>query len=159
MLILCRITDRAKLKGYYLQWTNAKYLLGCFVCIDILIPCSIFSKVMQNNKIDILGALTSLLKTLRETETLASKPLEQWPTYSLTFKRFTKEGDKVLYQFQEVKHFTQIKKNHYADVCKKVNDGIKSRLGWSDLTLMKDIIVILNTLGWEKLIQEKKSFA
>ena len=70
-------TDRAKLKGYYLQWTNAKYLLGCSVCIDILIPCSIFSKVMQNDEIDILGALTSLLKTLRETETLASKPLEQ----------------------------------------------------------------------------------
>ena len=45
--------------------------------------------------------------------------------------------------------------NHYADVCKKVSDCIKSRLGWSDLTLMRDIIVILNTLGWEKLIQEK----
>jgi len=45
--------------------------------------------------------------------------------------------------------------NHYADVCKKVGGCIKSRLGWSDLTLMRDIRVILNTLGWEKLIQEK----
>ena len=79
-------TDRAKLKGYYLQWTNAKYVLGCALFIDILIPCSVFSKVMQNDKIDILGALTSLLKTQRETETLTSKPLEQWSTYSATLK-------------------------------------------------------------------------
>lgn len=25
-------TDRAKLKGYYSKWTDAKHLLGCFVC-------------------------------------------------------------------------------------------------------------------------------
>ena len=85
-------TDRAKLKGYYSQWINAKYILGCALFVDLLTPCSIFSKVMQNDEIDILGALTSLLKTLRETETLASKPLAQWSTYSATLKRFTKEG-------------------------------------------------------------------
>ena len=112
---------------------------------------------MQNDEIDILGALTSLLKTLCETETLTSKPLEQWSTYSATLKKFTNEDNKVLYQSQEVKHFTQVKEyylTHYEDVCRKVSDCIKSRLGWSDLTLMRDIIVILNTLGWEKLIQE-----
>ena len=81
-------TDWAKLKGYYLQWTNAKYVLGCALFIDILIPCSSFSKVMQNDEIDILGALMSQLKTLCETETLASKPLEQWSTYSATLKKF-----------------------------------------------------------------------
>ena len=74
--------DRAKLKGYYLHWTNAKYILGCALFIDILTPCSIFSKVMQDDEVDIMAALTSLLKTLREMETLSSKPLTQWPTYS-----------------------------------------------------------------------------
>ena len=64
---------------------------------------------------------------LCETETLASKPLEQWPTYSSTLKKLSGEGDKVLYKSQEVEHFTQIKEyfsNHYSDVCKKVSDCI-----------------------------------
>ena len=28
--------DRAKLKGYYHKWTNAKYLLGCAFYVDLL---------------------------------------------------------------------------------------------------------------------------
>ena len=64
---------------------------------------------MQNDEIDILGALTSLLKTLRETETPVTKPLKQWSTYSGTLKKLTNADNKVFYQSQEVKHFTQVK--------------------------------------------------
>ena len=77
-----KCVDRAKLKGYYLQWTNTKYIFGCALFTDILTPCSIFSKVMQDDEVDIVAALTSLLKTLYEMETLSSKPLTQWPTFS-----------------------------------------------------------------------------
>ena len=73
-------TDRAKLRGYYLQWAHAKYILGCALFIDLLTPCSIFSKVMQSDEIGIVAALTSLLKTLCEMEKLAYKPLSQWAT-------------------------------------------------------------------------------
>ena len=48
-------SDRAKLKGYYLKWTNAKYLLGCALFVDLLTPCSILSKVMQRDDLDILS--------------------------------------------------------------------------------------------------------
>ena len=67
-----------KLRGYYLQWTHAKYIVGSALFIDLLIPCSIFSKVMQSDEIDIFAALTNLLKTLREMEKLSSKPLSEW---------------------------------------------------------------------------------
>ena len=30
--------NRAKLKGYY--WTNAKYLLGCALFVDLLASCT-----------------------------------------------------------------------------------------------------------------------
>jgi len=105
---------------------------------------------MQNDEIDILGTLTS------QTETLATKPLEH---YNATPKKVTNEDNKVLYQSREVKHFTQAKDYymaHYEDICRKVSCCIKSQLGWSDLTLMRDIIVALSTMGWEKLIQENK---
>ena len=35
--------DRAKIVGYYNKWTNAKYLLGCALFIDLLTPCAILS--------------------------------------------------------------------------------------------------------------------
>ena len=60
---------------------------------------------MQNDKVDIVAALTGLIKTLREMETLLSEPLTQWPTYSTTKRKFTKLGDKMIYQSQEVKSY------------------------------------------------------
>ena len=71
-----RPADRAKLKGYYSKWTDAKYLLGCALFVDLLTPCTTSSKCMQSDEADILGALNALLKTLRETDKLASKPLD-----------------------------------------------------------------------------------
>jgi len=39
--------DKAKLKGYYKKWTDAKYLLGCAVFVDLLTPCSNACKMMK----------------------------------------------------------------------------------------------------------------
>ena len=59
-------TDKAKLKGYYRQWINSKYLLGCALFVDLLTPCTILSKVMQSDDLDILAVLTSLLRSVKE---------------------------------------------------------------------------------------------
>ena len=56
--------DRAKFKGYLRMWVEAKNLLGCAVFIDLLTPCAIFSKSMQGDDLDILAALTYLLRTV-----------------------------------------------------------------------------------------------
>ena len=40
-------TDRAKLKGYYIKWVDARYLLGCALFVDLLAPGAIFSKSMH----------------------------------------------------------------------------------------------------------------
>jgi len=64
--------DRAKLPGYYQKWTNAKYFLGCAFHVDLLVPCTVPSKVMQFNDLDILSTLTSLLKSVKELEKLSS---------------------------------------------------------------------------------------
>lgn len=88
--------DRAKLRGYCHQWTDAKYVLGCAVFIDILTPSAIFSKVMQSDELDILAALSSLLRTIKETEKLRSLPLAQWPVYSATQERERRERAKSI---------------------------------------------------------------
>ena len=70
--------DRTKFKGYLRKWVDAKYLLGCALFVD-LTPCTIFSKSMQADDLDILGALTNLLRTVKETNKLNAKLLDQWP--------------------------------------------------------------------------------
>ena len=81
--------DRAKLHGYSMKWANAKYILGCAFFSDLLSPCAVFSKVLQNDSLDILGAFISLVRTVQELNKLSSKPLQQWPTYSTTLKSIT----------------------------------------------------------------------
>ena len=57
--ILLLSQDRAKLKGYYQKWPNAKYLLGYAFYIDLLVICT---KVMQLDDLDILSTLNQLDK-------------------------------------------------------------------------------------------------
>ena len=84
----------------YNKWTNAKYLPGCALFADLL-PYSIFSKCMQADEMDILGALTNLLRTIKETNKLNMKPLEEWLTYAAMLKKITlNEDGEAVYQGQ-----------------------------------------------------------
>ena len=153
-------TDRSKLKGYYTKWVEGKYLLGCALFTDLLSPCSIFSKQMQSDDLDILEALTSLVRTLKETEKLCQTPLDQWPTYDATIKKCTTEDGEKVYQCQEVKHFSAAQAyytHHYQTYCTRISECIKSHLQWSDLQLIRGIIWMLATQGWEKIIAEEES--
>lgn len=112
---------------------------------------------MQSEEVDILGALTSLLRTIKETNVLGSKPIEQWPTFlSVIDKNENVEGDEV-YQMQVLKkydvaicHF----QSTYADMCLKIMSCIKQRLQSFDVNLMRDIIFFLATHGWQKIVQD-----
>ena len=155
-------SDRARLKGYYSKWIEAKYLLGCALFVDLLTPCAIFSKCMQSDEVDILGALTCLLKTLKETDKLSSKPLAQWTTYAATLRKCTEEDGHTVYQCQQLKKYSEAQRYYsskYEEYCHSVSQCIKSRLSWSDLQLMRDIIFLLSTHGWEKLVEEDSDMA
>ena len=157
-----RPADRAKLKGYYSKWTDAKYLFGCALFIDLLSPCTTFSKCMQSDEVDILGALNALLKTLRETEKLAAKPLDQWPTYAATLAKCTCEEGDTVYQCQKLQRYPEALSYYsskYKEYCSAVSEHIKSRLSWSDLQLMRDIIFVLSSHGWEKAVEEEDDLA
>ena len=130
--------------------------------VDLLTPCAIFSKCLQSDEVDIFGALNSLLKTLKETDKLASKPLAQWTTYSATLKKCTKEDGKTIYQSQLIKKCSEAESYYsskYEGYYHCVSDCIKSRLCWSDLQLMRDIVFLLSSQGWEKLVEEESDMA
>ena len=100
-------SDRCKLRGCYKRWVDGKHLLGCAVFIDVLNPYAVYSKTMQGNEIDILGALTSLLKTVRDTDKLSTKLLEQWPTFAVTQKKCTVDNGRKVCQCQELVKYEQ----------------------------------------------------
>ena len=54
---------------------------------------------MQADELDILGALSNLLRTVKETNKLNTIPLDQWPTYAATLNIIDENEEKV-YQGQ-----------------------------------------------------------
>jgi len=155
-----KATDRAKLKGYYNKWVNAKYILGCAVFVDVLSPCIILSKVMQFDHLDILGALTSLLRSVKVLDKLNSTLVAQWPTYASTISKCTTNDDgTTTYQTQHLKQYdaaTSYFAAHCSSYCSKVTDCIRSRLAWTDLELLRDIIFFLASQGRQKIIDENE---
>ena len=65
-----------------------------------------FSKVTQNDETDILGALSSVPHTLKETSKLGLRPIGQWPTYAATMRNIVLESeddDCTIYQWPELR--------------------------------------------------------
>ena len=151
-------SDRAKLRGYCKKWVDAKYVLGCAFFVDLLSPCAIFSKVMQSDDLDVLAAFTSLLRTVKEVNKLSSKSLDQWPTFAATLQKINLEDGKRVYQCQTLRNYDQAKNHyntHHQEHCTSITSCLKSRLAWSDLELIRDVIFVLATQGWEKVLHEE----
>lgn len=152
-------TDQAKLQGYCRKWVDAKYALGCAFYIDLLSPYAVFSKVFQSDNLDELAAFMSLLKTVKEINKLSSLPLEKWPTYTSTIKKILLENGERVYQCKSLSKYDQAESHftaQYQTICTSVTDCLRSRLAWSDLQLIRDVIFILGTQGWEKILEDEK---
>ena len=67
------------------------------VVVDLLTPCTVLSKVMQSNDLDILAAITSLLRSVKEVDKLSSTPLDRWPTYAATLLKCTENDGATFY--------------------------------------------------------------
>ena len=66
---------------------DAKYLLRCAFCQSSVNKCN-FSKVLQKDDIDILEALTSLLRTIKDVNKLSDKSLEHWKIQPYSTQQF-----------------------------------------------------------------------
>ena len=127
--------------------------------MDLLSPCAIFSKVLQEDDIDALEAITSLLRTVKDVNKLSDKPIEHWKTYSTTTTASSGGKAEDIYQCQGLRNLTQAKSFYEAkhqEYCASVTACMKSRLAWSDLTLIRDTITVLATQGWQKCLDEEE---
>lgn len=73
--------------------------------VEFLSPCITLSKVMQYNHLDILAALTSLLRSIKEIDKLSAMPVSQLATCSSTLSKCTTTVGNAEYQSQHLKRF------------------------------------------------------
>ena len=65
---------------------------------------------MQEDELNLLAALSFLLRTNKETDKLSSKSLEQWPVYNSTLQKLTEEDRQTnVCQLQKLKNLTGVK--------------------------------------------------
>ena len=120
--------------------------MGCAFYSDLLSSYATFSKTMQLDHLDVLGALLSLLQTVNEVRKLSSKPLTQWPTYAMVLKNIKNEGGQNIYQCQTLKKLDEANEHFSSQcthLCSVVTTCLKARLEWSSLEISHDIVRVL----------------
>ena len=88
--------DKHKLKGYVLKWREGKVLIGCSFFHDILKPCAILSKVLQDDDLCITEAIEALLKTTKNIENLKAINFDDLPTVKKVTSRIQDSDDGAL---------------------------------------------------------------
>ena len=146
--------DRARITGYTRKWSDAKILIGCAIYIEVLKPSSVLSLTLQNTHLDIVFAMKQLLKTCDTLKSLKQLDPLQWPTVKLVIDRLEDDGDEKTYQGAVLKNYSSemiefCKKEALADM-KQLEENIRQRLEWSDVKLLRAVLVFIETQSWIK---------
>ena len=146
-----KAADKVRLKGYFKIWKAPKMLISCAIFFDALKPLSILSLVLQGNEVDIVMSIESTLNSLKALMLLLEKEPCQWPTVKLIKTRI-KDIDGVMeYQGIPVGNFDECVQQcsiHVNADLHRVEENIKDWLEWSDLKLLRSILIFLETQNW-----------
>ncbi len=146
--------DRARLKGYLLKWKQPRMLVGAAMYIDVLKSPSILSLSLQDDNLDIVAGIKGILKSSKSLKQMSDEDPLEWPTMKLVKTRIKEEGDKVSYQGTSLQGYSsrilQDCATHALADLKKLDTAMRSRLEWSDIKMLRSILVFLDTQSWCK---------
>ena len=146
-------TDRARLKGYLCKWQHSSILIGCALYVDVLKSPSLLSLSLQKENLDIVMALQHILRPVKHLKALAESPPEEWPTAKLVLSKITrKEEANSEYQGAVLKSFTpstlrSCQEQSLRDLL-QLDQMMRSRLEWSDIKMLRSILVFIDTQNW-----------
>lgn len=120
--------------------------------VDALKPAALLSLSLQEEKLDIVQGLQHILKSSKSLKSLAKQSPLDWPTVKLVCSRVTEEsGDKV-YQGAVLNGYSPATLQACADEAladiKRLEERMRARLEWSDVGMLRAIIVFLDTQSW-----------
>ena len=145
--------DRQRLKGYLLKWREAKIVVGSAMYTDALKPASLLSLTLQGDDIDIVQGIKHILKCHSSLKILTSQNPVEWPLTKVVLSRLNDANGGKVYQGSELHNFkeTTIKScgdQALADL-KSLDNHMRARLEWSNVELMRSILLFLDTQSWQ----------
>jgi len=91
-------TDRQHLKGYLLKWRQARMIIGSTLYTDALKSASLLSLSLENDDIDVVQGIKSILKPHTSLKKLTSQDVVDWPMSKMVLSKLQDEnGHKVQY--------------------------------------------------------------
>ena len=146
--------DKQRLKGYILKWRTGKMLQGSALFHDLLRPCAIPCKVLQDDEVCIVSAIEVVLKTNKAIERFNTTAFDDLPTVKKVFARIEHKDGVASYQgadladYESGKAYLKSHKDQYTD---KVVSCLKDRVKVHHPDLLTDTLTILATQGWQKV--------
>ena len=146
--------DRARLQGFCSKWMNFKMHIGAAMYTDILKSPSCLSLMLQEEEIDVIKGIQHLLKSRKSLQSLWKQNPLEWPSISVVYSRIVEDETSKAQSYQGVtlsnccsKNFQQYSNEAIKDL-QRLDEKLKERLEWSDLTMLRSILVFLDTQSW-----------
>ena len=135
-------------------------IIGCALYTDVLKPASLLSLTLQDDNVDVAQGIKSILKfhTLKK---LTTQDVMEWPVTKFVLSKLSHEdgGNVKVYQGFEMKNFSDAIIRACSDQAladlQSLDDHMRSRLEWSDVELLRSILLFLDTQSWQ--LQEAES--
>ena len=128
-------------------------LISCAMFFDALKLLSILSLALQGtcNEVDIVMSIESTFNSLKALMSLLEKKPSQWPTIKLIKTQIKEINGVMEYQDVPVRNIDECVQQctiHVLADLHRVEENMEDRLEWSDLKLLKSILVFLETQHW-----------
>ena len=151
-------TDRQRLKGYLLKWRDARMIIGSALYADALKPASLLSLTLQDDDINIVQGIKHILKAHSALKKLTSQDPVEWPVTKVVLSRLKDENGGKVYQGSELHRFTVTTAKSCADQALSdlisLDSKMRARLEWSDINLMRSILLFLDTQSRQDNFEE-----
>ena len=121
---------------------------------DILKSPSCLSLMLQEEEIDVIKGIQHLLKSRKSLQSLSKQNPLEWPSVSVVYSRIVEDETSKAQSYQGVtlsncssKNFQQYSIDAIKDL-QRLDEKLKEQLEWSDLTMLRSILVFLDTQSW-----------
>ena len=147
-----KVEDRARLSGCLKKWCSARILYGCAFYVEALKPLSILSLALQEEDLDCVHGIKQILGACSALRNLAQKDPMTWPMVKLVSDRIKSDNEDKEYQGAVLKDLNdttlqECQSQVLSDV-DSLQVRIQERLEWSDLALLRSLLVFLDTQNW-----------
>ena len=145
--------DKQHLKGFLLKYREARMIIGCALYTDALKPASLLSLTLQDDDVNIVQGIKHILQSHNSLKKLTSQNPVEWPVTKVVLSRLKDQNGGKVYQGSELHRFGDTTTKTCADQAlsdlKSLDDQMRARLEWSDVNLMRSILLFLDTQSWQ----------